>query len=554
MMRCLATAALGGWLLSYAFPLVDLPVFAWISFVPLFYALDRARGPREGALFGWVFGIVFTLFDVQWIFGTLVTHGRFTEAPALVLFVVLVGFLGLFPATFGFLLVRIADRGFNAALAAPFIWTALEYIRSWAFTGFPWDLVGYSQASNLLLAQITDLTGVYGITFVVVLVNAAIWEVLRKVARSDRAYLQLPGEKIPRSAGPNKPAVPPKSWLLPTGECLRDRLPWPHIAVTAATVVAVAAYGTVRTADYPAYEKTGSSFSIGVLQANIAQEVKWAKKAREYTFLTYEKLGKQAVDQGAQLLVWPETSVPVLFGTAHPATARPGRISRRLRVPMLVGAPSTRTADGVERFFNSAFLLKSSSIEYRYDKIHLVPFGEYMPFSGWLPLGPGIASREGDYSPGEKMTVMTVPGCPPFSVLICYEVVFPSIARMALNSGARMLMNMTNDAWFGSTAAPYQHLNMARLRSIENRAWLIRCANTGVSAAFDPAGRLVESVPLNEEGFFVVNVPSQAHAGSVYSRFGDFFALGCLGSSLFLALAPLDATDRESRNLRFRQG
>ncbi len=510
MIRCLATAALGGWLLSNAFPQVNLHFLAWISFIPLFYALDRARSPREAALFGWVFGAVFSLLDVRWIFGTLMTHGHFAEAPALILFLALVAFLGLFPATFGFVLERITGRGFNASLAAPFIWTALEYVRSWAFTGFPWDLLGYSQGSALVLAQMTDLTGIYGVSFLVVLVNATLWEMLRRVAR-------------------------------------HESFPWLRIAATAAAMVGVLLYGTTRMAHYPPGEPAAETFSVGVLQANIAQEVKWEENAREYTFLTYEKLGKRAVEEGARLLVWPETSVPVLFGTSHPATRRPGQISRDLNVPMLIGAPSTRLVQRVERFFNSAFLLKSSSIEYRYDKIHLVPFGEYMPFSQWLPLGPGIAAREADYFPGKKMTVMTTPGCPPFSVLICYEVVFPSLARMALNNGAQMLMNMTNDGWFGSSAAPYQHLNMARVRSIENRVWLVRSANTGVSAAFDPAGRLIKSVPLNEEGYFVVKVPAKAGAGSIYSRFGDFFALGCLGSSLILVLTPLGTSNWEPR-------
>lgn len=517
MTRCFAGAALGGWLLALCFPLTGLDFLAWISFVPLLYAIDRARTARDAALFAWSFGFVFFLFDVGWTLDTLMIHGHFGRVPALILFLALISFLGLFPALFGFVLARIASVGFSIAAAAPFVWTALEYVRSWAFTGFPWDLVGYSQVEHIVLAQVADVTGVYGMTFVVVLVNATLWEIIRRMAK-------------------------------------REALPWAHVAAAAGTVVLIVVYGEVRMADYPAYKQGRSDFVIGVLQANIPQKIKWAPGAREHTFLAYEKLGKRAVEHGARLLVWPETSVPVLFGSDHPATRRPSRISHRLGVPMLIGAPSKRVGEGREDYFNSAFLVEGSSFRHRYDKIHLVPFGEYMPFNRLLPLGPGIAAREADYSPGHEMTVMRVPGCPSFSVLICYEAIFPSLARLAVNSGAHVLMNMTNDGWFGPTAAPYQHLNMARLRSIENRAWLIRSANTGVSAAYDPAGRLIDHIALDREGWFVVAVPAAAHAGSPYSSVGDLFAWGCLVSSVILAIGPLGVIGAARRHSQWRRG
>ena len=163
-----------------------------------------------------------------------------------------------------------------------------------------------------------------------------------------------------------------------------------------------------------------------------------------------------------------------------------------------------------------------------------------MPLSWLLPLGPGIAAREADYSPGETMTIMSVNGCPPFAVLICYEVIFPGLARRAVRDGARLLMNLTNDGWFGDTAAPYQHLAMARLRSVENRVWLIRSANTGVSAAFDRAGRMVKGIPLNKRGFFVVPVPRSASAGSVYTSVGDLFVWTCLFMTAILVVSTTD--------------
>jgi apolipoprotein N-acyltransferase len=181
-------------------------------------------------------------------------------------------------------------------------------------------------------------------------------------------------------------------------------------------------------------------------------------------------------------------------------------------------------------------LIDGTTVPYQYDKIHLVPFGEYMPLTWLVPLGPGIAAREGDYSAGEVMTVMNLRGCPRFSVLICYEAIFPELARTALENGAVMLINLTNDGWYGRSAAPYQHLELARVRAVENRVWLLRAANTGISAAFDPAGRVVGTIGLQEEGILTVKVPKPASVGSLYSRFGDVFAWSCIGVCLLAGL------------------
>ncbi len=195
---------------------------------------------------------------------------------------------------------------------------------------------------------------------------------------------------------------------------------------------------------------------------------------------------------------------------------------------MLIGAPSEKMVGKEIHYYNSALLVDGTHVRERYDKIHLVPFGEYMPLSWLLPLGPGIAAREADYSAGDTMTVMSLPHCPRFSVLICYEAIFPELARLAVNKGAEMLLNITNDGWFGRSGAPYQHLAMAGMRSVENRVWLVRAANTGISAAFDPTGRMVRQIPLDKQGFFIVRVSAHTGAETFYSRFGDVFAWVCV--------------------------
>lgn len=503
MIGGIALSAGGGLLLALAFPPYDLSILAWIAFVPLFAAIQSDERPAIAALSGACFGAVFFAVDISWIYRTLVVHGHFHPVLAFFTFVGLIATLSLFGALFGFLLSLAGKKIPRFMVLAPFLWIAVEYLRAILFTGFPWDLAGYSQANWTALMQVVDITGVYGVSFLIVLMNAAVWEVIHSFAK-------------------------------------RKPFPLGFAASSLALLGLASGYGYLVLAGIPDHRHSEQGFGIGILQGNIPQEIKWDERAREYTLATYERLGAEAVAKGAQLLVWPETSVPVIFGEKNEDWKRPGRISRTLGAPMLIGAPSAEMIANEIHYYNSAFLVHDGILRERYDKMHLVPFGEYMPLSWLLPLGPGIAAREADYSPGTVMRVMQPPNGPPFSVLICYEAIFPELSRIAVANGARLLINITNDGWFGETAAPYQHLAMAKVRSIETRTWLVRCANTGISAVFDPAGRTITEISLGKEGAAVVFLQPTDNPGSFYTKFGDVFAIGCLGFVGILGFAASD--------------
>jgi apolipoprotein N-acyltransferase len=502
MIYALCAAGIGGVALSLAFRPTPIDWVAWIAFVPALYCVDRANTARLAASCGCVFGFCFFLFDTGWVYFTLTAHGKFNPALACFLLTAMTAALALAPGCFAVVVWALKQRGVNPAASAPFLWVSQEYLRGELFGGFPWDLCGYSQAARLPLLQIADITGVYGVSFLVIAVNGALWEMTRAAA-SRRA----PDRRL--------------------------------IAGAAALVALTLLYGHDRLAAFPPQSDRGGPCRVGLLQGNIPQEIKWNNKTRDYTFETFERLGADAVRDGARLLLWPETAIPVVLFPGSAGWKRTGDVSQRLGVPMLVGAPFEIRRAGVSSYVNSALLFDGNSVRFRYDKIHLVPFGEYMPLSNILPLGPGIAAREADYTPGKDMTVMTWDGCPPFSVLICYEAIFPELARMAVNKGARLLMNITNDGWFGDTAAPYQHLRMAKLRSVENRVQTLRCANTGISASFDPAGRITHSIPLHAEGFFTVNVEKRSAGSTCYTRFGDVFALMCALITLLMGVTAL---------------
>ncbi len=515
-MKPVLLALTGGLLLSLAFPPLSLDYLAWVAFIPLFWALCLVSRAHLALLCGALFGFAFFLVDLSWIYNTLITHGHFSPFIGIIVFLCMIIFLSLFPAGFAYAAALFSERGISTGAVAPFLWVAQEYLRSILFTGFPWDLLGYSQANHLRLIQTADVTGVYGISFLIVLSNVTLWKLIQSIF-----FLNGPHGST--------------------------RFPWKLITVNVLALIFVLSYGQIRIRQFSDIHHSKTSCKIGVLQGNIPQEIKWEDSSRAKTFAVYEALGRKAVDEGARLLIWPETSAPVVFGSTDRDWIRPSLISEELGVPMLVGAPSLKTGNNRGPYYNSAFLLDSTKIFFRYDKIHLVPFGEYMPLSSLLPVGPGIAAREADYAPGKTMTVMRWPDCPPFSVLICYEAIFPELARQAVNSGAKLLVNITNDGWFGDTGAPYQHLAMAGFRSIENRVWLLRSANTGISGAFDPSGKLVKTIALQHEDMFTLSMTSIDNPRSFYTRFGDLFVYGCISILVFLGFSVVNFHRRPKR-------
>jgi len=255
MISALTAAAVGGLLLALSFPPADLSLLAWVAFIPLFWAIDNVRGSSKSALCGFFFGVAFFGLDVSWIYRTLIMHGHFSTVMAATVFVAMVLSLALIPGLFGLMLSLLKDRFRVAAIGAPFFWAALEYVRTWIFTGFPWDLTGYSQSGFLHVVQIVDITGVYGVSFLIVLVNASLWALLQ-------------------------------SWYS------ADRQPWKFVGFSMLVFVLCVGYGHDRLARFSQPDIPSGQFEAGVLQGNIPQDLKWEESAKDSTFRTYEKAGQ----------------------------------------------------------------------------------------------------------------------------------------------------------------------------------------------------------------------------------------------------------------------
>jgi apolipoprotein N-acyltransferase len=368
---------------------------------------------------------------------------------------------------------------------APALWVAAELVRTHLLGGFPWGVLGYVPSRRLLLIQIAAWGGVYAVSALVVLVNTALaWALV---------------ERRWRAAG--------AAGLL-----------------SVAAVGGAALVGRAQLASSPG----GPTLPVALVQGNIAQAVKWDAAFRAETFRIYEELTRAAAP-GSRLVVWPEAAVPAYLRFEPGAMRWILELGAAVRVPLLVGAPDAEGEGRRVSYLNSAFLVEGTGIRSRYDKIHLVPFGEYVPLKRLLFFVEAIAAEIGDFTPGRQVAVLPLEGAP-FGTVICYEVIFPDLFRRFVAEGASFMTTITNDAWFGDSGGPLQHLAMVPLRAVENRIAIVRAANTGVSAFVLPSGAIQTTLPLGARGTLRGEVPLR-RGQTFYARFGDVFAYTCLAAT-----------------------
>jgi apolipoprotein N-acyltransferase len=482
----LAIASAG--LLIMAFPTPDVGALGFIALSPLLVAI-RGEPPRRAFWWGSLTGLVFYLGSIAWVTNTMTTYGGMSLTLSVLILLALAAALAIYFGLFcagASLLVGTAWP--IELLALPALWVALEYLRTYALTGFPWALLGYTQYRMPALLPVASFAGVYGLSFLVVLANVA-------VARL---------------------ATAPKDGL-------RGGL----LAI-AVTLVMVWAAGRLSPSA-PASDRS-QEFDIALVQGNIDQALKWNPAMQAATIEQYRRLSLEAAMRSPALIVWPETAVPFFLRYDHGLRARVLDIAAETGSHLLVGSPDRERASGVvgaERYYNSAFLLSPDGrLLNKYDKIHMVPFGEYVPLKSILFFVEKLAYGIGDFEPGRTYTIFQLP-IGRFGVTICYEVIFPDQVRRYAKEGADFFVNITNDAWFGRSAAPAQHLAMAALRAAENRRYLIRAANTGISAVVDPAGRIVEASRIFEPAVIAARI-RPVKDQTFYTRHGDLFAWLCV--------------------------
>ncbi len=396
----------------------------------------------------------------------------------------LIAYLALFPAIFGLIMARLTRADVRLLIWAPLVWVTTELGRTYLFTGFPWVLLGYSQVRVLPIAQLASVVGVYGVSALVAWVSAA----LALVAVSDRA--SRPGAYL-RLAG----------------------------AVAAVTVTVI--WGSIRIS-LNSLTLTGDAVRVGLTQGNVDQAEKWNEQRASEIFQRYLQMSRQSAAGGAQFVLWPESAMPSVFGDDLIGTEQVRALARSIGVPILVGSDQIERGPA-SKYFNSAVLVRpDGSTGAVYSKMHLVPFGEYVPLRRVFFFAARLVEAVSDFSPGESAVLLPV-GPHQASTAICYEIVYPNLVRQSVAAGSELLTTITNDAWFGPTSAPYQHFAQASMRAIENGRYLVRAANTGISGIVDPYGRVLMQTRIYEPAV-VIGDARFIRSLTIYTRIGDLFA------------------------------
>jgi len=507
--RALAAFAAG------AASVLALPPFdAWpvlfFTFPILVWLVDGAAGGRLGglpsaAIAGWWFGFGYFLAGLYWVgYAFLVdakTFGWLLPFAVVALPAGMACYTGL-----GLALARMLwTRGPTRLIALAVALTAAEWLRGHLFSGFPWNVYGYALTGPLVLAQSAALIGIWGLTFIAVAVFAS-----SAVLTDDRTD---------------------------------TRRPWLPLALGVAILAVLATYGVWRLGRTPT--AFVDNVRLRIMQPNLQQDDKFNYSAKQrvmshYLELSDRSTGPQSTGvRDVTHLIWPESAFPFLLTREPDALAQIAALipEGTVLITGAVRAPELAPGQKIERAYNSIYVIDhDGSILSVYDKIHLVPFGEYLPFQDFLEkLGlMQLTKLPGGFIAGERRRPMPVPRAPRMLPFLCYEIIFPGETVLD-NERPGWLLNLTNDGWFGISSGPYQHLQQARVRTIEQGLPLVRAANTGISAVIDPLGRIVKSLPLGAEGIMDASLPRRIDA-TLYARTGDTGVALVIGAALIIVI------------------
>ena len=491
-----------------AFPPFEVSILGWFALVPLLLAV-KGGTTRSNFLYGYVAGLVF--------FGSLLYWLVNVTVPGMIIVVLMMAvYYAVFAVIAGFAIKYSMDL-----FLLPFAWVVLEYIRSHLFSGFPWGGLGYSQYRNINMIQIADITGAYGVSFVMIAFSAAVYALLTRSKR--KMY---------------------------------------YMMVALLFMIISTSYGVHRFNNLPVW----ASPRISVVQANIPQEQKWSGGFEESIIQEYAALTELAAEDSPDMIIWPETAYPYLISDSDVNDNEIDTLAAKLKIPLLAGIVYGDNG----RYYNSAVLYEGSrGIHDMYYKTHLVPFGEYIPLERYISfIRKNIDKPIGDFARGDKYTLFPLRSSSSengeggtilrqtnffkFGVLICFEDIFPYIAREFAAGGANILINITNDAWFGPTAAARQHLAASVFRAVENRVPVVRAANTGVSGFIEPTGRIISTVNISGREVFVQGIDTASvtvvRSRTHYTAYGDIFVFFCGIMMLVLFLTEAFFIKKEQKD------
>lgn len=471
-----------GVLFALSFPNIGAGWLMFIALAPLLIAVMRAPSTWQAFFLGWTAFTTAWLVMVPWVVRVMSHYGGLPYIVGVLIFVAMALVLGLYGGAFAAIVkrLRLGDR-FAPWLLVPLAWAAIEYARTFLLTGFPWNLVAAAIIDFTSLIQIDRAIGPYATGALVLLPSVVIaWLVTQRVVSIARVIV-----------------IGAVSILL---------LVWWGTGLVASKLIA-------RTLG-------GTSVKAALLQPNISQEMRWDE---DNVVAIYRRMIGMTVDaakHGAQVVIWPESTVPLSYTETAFYRTEIEQLSHQYNIDIILGSVATDPARP-NRLWNSAFLVSGGNTIGHYDKIRLVPFGEYVPLRRMLFFAEKLVHAVGEFEFGSND--FPLGGKLKYGPAICYEVVYPQITRTQIRNGADVLVTITNDAWYDGTSAPAQHLWQARLRAVEGNRYLLRAATTGISAFVDPTGRVVESIPMGKEGIIYATFEPRTDPTD-YVRFGDWFS------------------------------
>jgi len=503
----LILAILSGAILSLSYRGSHFSLYSWVCLALLLACILGSRGGVAFAC-GFLHGLVFTLTCVPWIAEVLSVHGGMPMAAGWGVLLLIASVWGTIIGLFALVVQRLSKRSAPLALVgAPFLWISTEFARTYLpEISFPWALLGYPAAGNPALVQLTTITGIYGVSFVVAAFNTLlVW--------SDSAR---------------------------TPENTKRR--WGVVAAVAAALFLIAWIG-------PRFVPRAEAHHVArVVQPNFPENLEYAgdwyaDHKADMAELERLSLRPAPAAQSPDLLIWPEAPAPFSFSDPHfgPFISH---LAQEFHHPVMVGViewkPGTELVKGVPHNtfvpYNSAAMLNEwGQRTFSYDKMHLVPFGEYEPFPLIHQVVTSVSEEVGGFRKGKERAVGKFSNGNTFSVFICYEAIYPGEVREFAARGAQLLINISNDGWFGTSQAAEQHLRMARVRAVENRRWLVRDTNSGISASIDPYGNMLRVMKRDTRD--AADIPYDFRTDrTLYSRWGDWFAWMCVGVSVILVI------------------
>ena len=493
-----------GLMLTASFPEIGFDFLIWFALIPLLWVINQTSSVFY---LGCLAGFVHQITLVYWLNTAMHEYGHLPIYTCIPLLILLCLYLSIFLGLFCVLIKRICLTPFQLLLA-PFFWVTLDYLRSLTQFAFPWEFLGYSQYTKLPLIQIADITGVYGISWLIVFFNIAIVLFL----------LHTTGQK----------------WQSSQITILNVYL---FLGCLIGLFVVFLSYGVFRIYSIDkAVNNHPNSLNVSVIQGNIDQSVKWDESFRLTTVQKYIQLSQSDDNIQPDIIVWPETAVPVYIQQQTPLSELIRQYVQKQKSAFLIGGLRyDKDVSGQWHFYNSMFLLHSTSwINQTYDKTHLVPYGEYIPFQTIFPFLKKLVEGVGQFSEGQNLNPLTLNQWAA-GPQICYEILFPNLSRILVQKGADILVNITNDAWYGWSSAPYQHFSMVVFRAIENKRSIARSANTGVSGCINPFGKILGSTDIFTEARLTCTLPV-LNEKTIYTRFGDVFAMMCVVISVIMLL------------------